>query len=99
MISQVFGYQKVKFIDGTPLRTYKGKFVFKMVNLYGDGQFISEYHKFNKPSGLENNTGKVIDEIPNSAIIKYFTGIVENEVNSQPETETDLTTKDFKCKF
>jgi hypothetical protein len=99
MISQVFGYQKVKFIDGTPLRTYKGKFVFKMVNLYGDGQFISEYHKFNKPSGLENNTGKVTDEIPNSEIIKYFTGIVENEVNSQPETETDLTTKDFKCKF
>ena len=99
MISQVFGYQKVKFIDGTPLRTYKGKFVFKMVNLYGDGQFISEYHKFNKPSGLENNTGKVTDEIPNSEIIKYFTGIVENEVNSQPETGTDLTTKDFKCKF
>ncbi len=25
--------------------------------------------------------------------------IEENEVNSQPETETDLTTKDFKCKF
>jgi hypothetical protein len=99
MIGQMFGYQKVKFIDGTPLRTYKGKFVFKMVNLYGDGQFISEYHKFNRPSELENNTGKVTDEIPNSAIIKYFTGIEENEVSSQPETETDLTTKDFKCKF
>ena len=25
--------------------------------------------------------------------------IVENELNSQPETETDLSTKDFKCKF
>lgn len=99
MIGQMFGYQKVKFIDGTSLRTYKGKFVFKMVNLYGDGQFISEYHKFNRPSELENNTGKVTDEIPNSAIIKYFTGIEENEVSSQPETETDLTTKDFKCKF
>lgn len=98
-ISQVFGYQKVKFVSGEALRTYKGKFVFKMVNLYGDGQFISEYHKFNKPSGLDNNTGKVSDEIPHSEIIKYFTGIEENEVNSQPETETDLTTKDFKCKF
>ena len=99
MISQVFGYQKVKFVGGEALRTYKGKFVFKMVNLYGDGQFISEYYKFNKPSELDNNTGKVTDEIPNSEIIKYFTGIEENEVNSQPETETDLTTKDFKCKF
>jgi hypothetical protein len=99
MISQVFGYQKVKFVGGEAVRTYKGKFVFKMVNLYGDGQFISEYHKFNKPSELDNNTGKVVDEIPNSEIVKYFTGIEENEVNSQPETETDLTTKDFKCKF
>jgi predicted NAD-dependent protein-ADP-ribosyltransferase YbiA (DUF1768 family) len=99
MINQVFGYQKVKFVGGEALRTYKGKFVFKMVNLYGDGQFISEYHKFNKPSELDNNTGKVTDEIPNSEIVKYFTGIKEKEVNSQPETETDLTTKDFKCKF
>ena len=99
MINQVFGYQKVKFVGGEALRTYKGKFVFKMVNLYGDGQFISEYHKFNKPSELDNNTGKVTDEIPNSEIVKYFTGIEEKEVNSQPETETDLTTKDFKCKF
>jgi hypothetical protein len=41
----------------------------------------------------------VNNEIPNSEIIKYFTGIVENEVSSQPETETDLSTKDFKCKF
>jgi hypothetical protein len=99
MIGQMFGYQKVKFVSGEALRTYKGKFVFKMVNLYGDGQFTSEYYKFNKPSELDNNTGKVNNEIPNSEIIKYFTGIVENELNSQPETETDLSTKDFKCKF
>ncbi len=99
IISQYFGYQKVKFVGGEALRTYKGKFVFKMVNLYGDGQFISEYHKFNRPSELDNNTGKLNDEIPNSEIVKYFTGIEENEVNSQPETETDLSTKDFKCKF
>ena len=99
IIGQTFGYQKVKFVSGEALRTYKGKFVFKMVNLYGDGQFTSEYYKFNKPSELDNNTGKVNNEIPNSEIIKYFTGIVENELNSQPETETDLSTKDFKCKF
>jgi hypothetical protein len=99
IIGQMFGYQKVKFVSGEALRTYKGKFVFKMVNLYGDGQFTSEYYKFNKPSELDNNTGKVNNEIPNSEIIKYFTGIVENELNSQPETETDLSTKDFKCKF
>jgi len=99
IIGQMFGYQKVKFVSGEALRTYKGKFVFKMVNLYGDGQFTSEYYKFNKPSELDNNTGKVNNEIPNSEIIKYFTGIVENEVSSQPETETDLSTKDFKCKF
>jgi hypothetical protein len=99
IVSQYFGYQKVKFVGGEALRTYKGKFVFKMVNLYGDGQFISEYHKFNRPSELDNNTGKLNDEIPNSEIVKYFTGIKENEVNSQPETETDLSTKDFKCKF
>ena len=99
IIGQTFGYQKVKFVSGEALRTYKGKFVFKMVNLYGDGQFTSEYYKFNKPSELDNNTGKVNNEIPNSEIIKYFTGIIENELNSQPETETDLSTKDFKCKF
>ena len=107
-LTQVFGYQKVKYADGTPLRNFKGRFVYKMINLNGDGQYASEYSAFPTESVLDNNTGKVTNEIPNSEIIKYFDKNAKNNVPSQSETgesilEIDtngnLTTKDFKCKI
>jgi hypothetical protein len=98
-LTQVFGYQKVKYADGTPLRNFKGKFVYKMINLNGDGQYASEYSTFPTESVLDNNTGKVTNEIPNAEIIKYFDKSERKDVSSQIENETELSTNDFKCKI
>lgn len=97
-LTQVFGYQKVKYADGIALRNFKGKFVYKMINLQGDGQYASEYAVFPTESVLDNNTGKVTNEIPDAEIIKYFDKSEKKTVPSQVE-ETELSTKDFKCKI
>ena len=80
-LTQVFGYQKVKYKDGTPLVTYKGRYVYKMINLHGDGQYASEYYTNPIASVLNNNTVKPNLEIPNSEVIKYFDGTGEEDVN------------------
>jgi hypothetical protein len=80
-LTQVYGYQKVKYADETPLITYKGKYVYKMINLHGDGQYASEYYTNPIASVLNNNTVKPELEIPNSEIIKYFDGTGEEDVN------------------
>ena len=80
-LKEVYGYQKVKFSDGTPLTNYKGNFVYKQINLYGDGALASEYHDNFAPSQLNNNTAKVETEIPNADIIKFFTGSEEKNVS------------------
>ena len=107
-LTQVFGYQKVKYADGTPLTNYKGRYVYKMINLQGENQYASEYSTFPTESALNNNTGKVTNEIPNSEIIKFFDKSNKNKLPLQYETEEsileidgqgNLTTKDFKCKI
>jgi hypothetical protein len=79
-LTEVYGYQKVKYKDGTPLTNYKGNYVYKMINLHGDGQFASEYYVNPIPSVLNNNTIKPIIEMPNEEIIKHFDGTGEEKV-------------------
>ena len=84
----VYGYQKVKFDDGTPLTIVDSKgstqHVYKLINLVGDGQYASEYYEDYRPSVLNNGTVKIDMEIPNADIITYYApGIKENVVSSQ----------------
>jgi len=90
----VFGYQKVKYADGSPVITSKGEHVYKLVNLYGDGQYGSEYYNTFKPSEMNNGTVKIDNEIPDNDIIKFFGTKIETPV----EENKELTTDDFKCK-
>jgi hypothetical protein len=76
-LTKVYGYQKVKYNDGTPLVNYKGNYVYKMINLHGDGQYASEYYNSPIPSVLDNNTASPGVELPNSEIIKHFGGTGE----------------------
>jgi hypothetical protein len=77
MITQVLGYQKVTYPDGTPVtigvKNYMGqienKYVYKLINLYGEGAFGSEYYTDFRPSVVDNNTVRIKNEIPNNDII------------------------------
>ena len=83
----VFGYQKVKYINGEPLVTAKGEHVYKLVNLYGDGQLVSEYYLDNRRSVINNGTVQIEKEIPDADLIKFFGPKVvaeETVVPSQP---------------
>jgi len=83
----VYGYQKVKHLDGTPVTftsTYKGEdvvnHVYKLINLYGDNPLTTEYYTDFKPSVLNNNTMKVSSEIPDVDIIDYFAPQIKEEM-------------------
>ena len=86
--SKVYGYQKVKYSDGTPvmITMYDGGpalNVYKLVNLYGDGRFLTEYYNTLQKSELENGTVKLDTEYSNDAIIRWLgrqnklTGLVQ----------------------
>jgi hypothetical protein len=78
-VDDVFGYQKVKYMDGTPVVTPKGEHVYKLVNLLGDGMLVSEYKFDNRPSVLNNGTVKIIDEIPDGEVIRILAPRIEKE--------------------
>jgi adenosyl cobinamide kinase/adenosyl cobinamide phosphate guanylyltransferase len=79
-LKDVFGYQKVKLDTGEPLihvtKDAKGNrvenYVYKLINLYGDGQYASEYYNDFRESALSNGTRHVKNEIPNADIINHF---------------------------
>lgn len=73
--NKVYGYQKVKYPNGTPVKikmeeTSREQYVYKLVNLYGDGKFLTEYHNTLQKSELKNGTVKVDKEYSDDAIIK-----------------------------
>ena len=96
----VYGYQKVKHLDGTPViftSTYKGEdivnHVYKLVNLYGDNPLTTEYYTDFKPSVLNNNTMKVSSEIPDVDIIDYFAPQIREEMMKSIAVEVLPTEK------
>lgn len=91
-IKDVYGYKKVYNEAGEPVTfqttTYQGevitKHVYKLINLYGDGRLVSEYYTDTRKSVLNNGTAKIENEIPDSDIIAYFSGLsIGNAVSSQ----------------
>lgn len=98
-----FGYQKVKHSDGTPLLTPKGEYVYKIINLWGDGQFVSEYYTDGRKSVLNNGTVKV-DEIADADIIEFYTPksgqrIVEDVEAEVIEDEFEEETEEIQPKM
>jgi uncharacterized protein YehS (DUF1456 family) len=71
------GYQKVRDAYGNPVVTSVDKqgnetYVYKLINLYGDGMYASEYYSDLKPSPLNNGTLKIEQEIPDADIVAYY---------------------------
>jgi hypothetical protein len=83
-----YGYQKVKYADGSPVvARYDNEgnpvYVYKFINLHGDGQYATEYYGDGRPSIFNNGSQKnvknvegtlVSNEIPDQAIIDYYGG-------------------------
>lgn len=89
-LKDVFGYRKVRMADGKPLLTQKGEYVYKLINLLGDGQYVSEYYNDSRRSVLDNGTMKT-DEIPDIDIINYYSQRIEGERVVEDVDAEDVT--------
>ena len=70
-LKDYFGYQKVRDITGEPLITSKGEYVYKLINLWGDGYLAAEYYSDGRQSVINNGSMKT-EEISDAALIEYF---------------------------
>jgi hypothetical protein len=90
---ELYGYQKVKYGDGTPVIMKRNKntapeYVYKLVNLYGDGRYTSEYYRdTNMPSQLENGTVKPKEELTDQQIINHLGAMILKPVNEIETSE------------
>jgi hypothetical protein len=95
-VDEVYGYQKMRDGLGNPVTTSDGRYVYKQVNLLGDGAFASEHYTDNRPSIYNNGSVKVEDEISDGDVINFYKPVAKAEkevVPSQPVTEANKTTR------
>lgn len=86
-IYDVYGYKRVEEEDGTPFLTEDGYYIYKQINLLGDGQLATEHSVYPRKSVINNNTVKIETEISDIDIIRYF---VTDSVNvSQTEEQEE----------
>ncbi len=97
-LQDVFGYAKVKLPNGEPLIYYKkdkngdfqSQYVYKLINLYGDGQRASEHYSDFRRSVIENGTIQINQEIPDADIIEFYGGeITRKDVSLPTEVESE----------
>ena len=92
-LSDIFGYKRVLHPStGKPLRTYDYggnlQSVYKMVNLYGDGNRASEYYTDFDQSVINNGTIKVQQELNDRDIVSNYPDYyVEVSLSLQTEEE------------
>jgi predicted NAD-dependent protein-ADP-ribosyltransferase YbiA (DUF1768 family) len=106
----VYGYQKVRHEDGTPVTftsEYMGEeminHVYKLINLYGDNPYTTEFYPDFRKSVLDNGTAKIDAEIPDRDIINYFAPqlaadmakSIGEAVPSQPMGQTPATEREY----
>lgn len=92
----IVGYQPV--MDGNEIYTIYDKenpafdkFVYKPVNLYGDGVKAQEYYEDNRPSQINNGTLHLDQELTDEQVIQSFEGNVQPTVIKKPVAVTYKT--------
>ena len=105
-VDEIYGYQKVKDGADNPVTDYKGRYIYKLVNLWGDGNRAVEYYPYSKRSIYNNGTVQIDNEIPDNDIISLYGGVLKAEANivpSQPVEQarpsTGLSTPSGKLKL
>ena len=90
---ELYGYQKVKYDDGTPVIMKRNdktplEYVYKLVNLYGDGRYVSEYYRdTNVSSQLENGTVKPKEELTDKQIISHLGKMILKPIDNSENSE------------
>jgi alkylated DNA repair dioxygenase AlkB/predicted NAD-dependent protein-ADP-ribosyltransferase YbiA (DUF1768 family) len=97
----MYGYQLVKnTLTGQPLMIqtnprYAPDYVYKIVNLYGDGRFTTEYPGFPVKSELENGTIKVTQEYTDDEVLALLKGQeIRQSVAEAPVVQTPTAAPD-----
>ena len=92
-LQDYYGYERVTYEDGTPLTITNSKgytsYIYKLINLLGDGMYASEYYLDRRPSAMNNGTVKVEKELTNGEIIQAFTERTE-KANTDTSSPTSL---------
>jgi len=58
-IKEYYGYQKLRDLQGNPVVDAEGSFIYKQVNLLGDGNLTTEFYPDDRASVIDNGTAKV----------------------------------------
>lgn len=108
----VHGYMKVRDAFGEPILNPDDKFVYKRINLLGDGQYLTEHYVDNRPSAVDNGTYKVEAEIPDYAIVEAMAELQKTasprgfvppssfiSTEPAPVSKTKITTPSGKLKL
>jgi hypothetical protein len=67
----LFNYQRVMDADSTPFYIYENgekKHVYKLINVYGDGNLVSEYYDDFRPSPFKNGTVQLKEELSDEQV-------------------------------
>jgi len=88
-LNDVMGFQKVKYSNGEDL-TIGTKYIYKAINLWGDGNRATEMYNDTRKSVFSNGTIKIDKELPNANILKYFEKDVEEEVVPSQDKENEI---------
>jgi hypothetical protein len=96
----VFGYQLVKNpVTKEPIiyldPKYGKQYIYKAVNLYGDGRYTTEYPGAPVPSKLKNGTIPVMTELDDQTIIDTYTGNTNTNVVKDVTEVADLPNETF----
>lgn len=97
-LNDVLGYKRVFLSTGEPLRIPdkdgNPQSVYKLINLYGDGNRATENYTDFRPSVIDNGTLKTTRELNDADIVSYYGGeVVENNVSLPAETPTEVSEK------
>jgi hypothetical protein len=95
-LSDFYGYERVNLPTGEPLVTYDKEgneiYVYKLINLLGDGYRAVEHYTDERRSAFQNGTIQIENVIPNSDIIEYYGGKIEKKDVPSQETITPAET-------
>jgi len=67
----LYNYQRVKNADGSPFYVYDNgdkMHVYKLINVYGDGNLVHEYYPDFRPSPFKNGTVQVKEELTDDQV-------------------------------
>ena len=83
-LKNFYVYQKVRYATGQPLIAdhddYEGdRYVYKLVNVYGDGNKATEYYPDTRMSVIDNGAAKIDAEMLDSEIVEMFGGELRPE--------------------